>query len=101
VAVFKVAGKMFAVVSLDDEPGRLTVKCEPDYASFLVQTHDEIVPGYHMNKRHWVTVTLTSTMSPELISELISDSHELIVASLPAQLRRALSPQPGEGLARA
>jgi predicted DNA-binding protein (MmcQ/YjbR family) len=50
-AVFKVGDKMFAVVSEDEDPGRLTMKCDPDYGAYLTQQFDDIVPGYHMNKR--------------------------------------------------
>ena len=91
-AVFKVGGRMFAVVSEDDEPGRLTLKCDPDYAAYLTQHFDDIVPGYHMNKRHWITIALVPTLSTDLIEDLISDSYELILAALPTQLRKALAP---------
>jgi predicted DNA-binding protein (MmcQ/YjbR family) len=90
VAVYKVGGKMFALASLDDEPGRLTLKCEPDHASLLVQSHDEIEPGYHMNKRHWITLTLEERFSRDLIDQLIVESHELVITSLPTRVRREL-----------
>lgn len=77
-AVFKVCGKMFAAVSVSDEPGRLTLKCDPDYATFLVQQFEAISPGYHMNKRHWVTITLDPTVSEDLIEELILGSYDLV-----------------------
>lgn len=91
VAVFKVGGKMFALASLDDDPARLTLKCDPDYASYLTQEFADISPGYHMNKRHWITLTLSTELSGGLVDELIVDSYELIVSSLPASLRRELS----------
>ena len=89
-AVFKVRGKMFAAISLSDEPGRLTLKCDPDYADFLIQEFDEITPGYYMNKRHWVTITLEPTMPEDLIEELISDSYDLVTAGLPNQVRHSV-----------
>ena len=92
VDVFKVGGKMFALASLDDDPARLTLKCDPDYASYLTQEFADISPGYHMNKRHWITLTLSTELSGGLVDELIVDSYELIVSSLPASLRRELSP---------
>lgn len=78
---------MFAVVSKNDEPGQLTLKCNPDYAAFLTQQFDEIIPGYHMNKRHWITITLTPSISVDLVEELTTDSYELIVAAIPVHTR--------------
>lgn len=86
-AVFKVAGKMFSVVSLHDEPGSITLKCDPDDAQGLTGEYDEISPGYHMNKRHWITVTLGPGLPPGLVADLIADSYALVVASLPARAR--------------
>ena len=89
-AVFKAGGKMFAAVSLSDEPGRLTLKCDPDYGTFLIQQFDEMIPGYHMNKRHWITITLSPTLPPDLIEDLISDSYDSVIASLPKHARLSL-----------
>lgn len=86
-AVFPVGGKMFALVGLDDEPGRLTVTCEPGYAAALVAEHEAVVAGYHMDKRHWITVTLADSPPVELVDELVAESHELVVAGLPRRLR--------------
>jgi predicted DNA-binding protein (MmcQ/YjbR family) len=88
-AVFKAGEKMFAAVSLSDEPGRLTLKCDPDYAAFLIQRFDEIIPGYHMAKRHWVTITLDPTMPEDLIEELISNSYDLVTAGLSNYVRQS------------
>ncbi len=81
---------MFAAVSLSDEPGRLTLKCDPDYADFLIQQFDEIIPGYHMNKQHWITITLAPTMPEDLIEELVSESYDLVTAGLPNHARHSL-----------
>ncbi len=88
-AIFKVAGKMFVAISLDDEPGRATLKCDPEYGSVLVDQNDEITPGYHMNKRHWITVLLVPTLPAMLIEDLITDSYDLVLAGLPARVRRS------------
>jgi predicted DNA-binding protein (MmcQ/YjbR family) len=77
-SVFKVAGKMFAVVSLDDDPGRVTLKCDPEFATFLAQQFEEITPGYHMNKRHWITLVLAPALPVELVEELIANSYDLV-----------------------
>jgi len=86
-AVFKVAGKMFALVSLGDTPGQATLKCDPKEATALRDAYDAITPGYHMNKRHWVTVDLGAALPADLVAELVRSSYELVVASLPAKLR--------------
>jgi predicted DNA-binding protein (MmcQ/YjbR family) len=78
VDVFKVAGKMFALISTDDSPGRLTLKCDPDLAETLRAEHPSITPGYHMNKRHWITIVLDGTVSDGLIGELVEDAYALV-----------------------
>ena len=77
-AVFKVAGKMFAVISLDDHPGRITLKCDPGYGAALADKYREITPGYHMSKRHWITVALLPSLAPDLVAALIAESYELV-----------------------
>ena len=89
-AVFKVGGKIFAILSLHEDPPRVTLKCDPDYAILLAQQFDEIAPGYHMNKRHWITATLSSTLSADLVDDLIGVSYDLVVAALAADVRSAL-----------
>lgn len=87
VAVFKVVGKMFAALSPEGR-ARITLKADPEDAKALVSTFAEVTPGYHMNKKHWVSVDLPSTEAPTL--ELIRDSYDLVVATLP----RAKRPKP-------
>jgi predicted DNA-binding protein (MmcQ/YjbR family) len=89
VSVFKVGGKMFAACNLDDEPLQLSVKCEPDLAVQLRAAHRSIAPGYHLNKRHWNTVTLDGSVPDEMVAEMIGDSYALVVASLPKARRPA------------
>lgn len=94
-AVFKVGAKMFALVDLSGEDGRVTVKADPGYAAFLVERHVQVTPGYYMNKRHWITInldgaTVRDAVAPlpnGLIEELLEDSYALVVAGLPARLR--------------
>jgi predicted DNA-binding protein (MmcQ/YjbR family) len=87
VSVFKVAGKMFALCSLDDEPLQVSVKCQPDLAVQLRAAHPAIVAGYHLNKRHWNTITIDGSLPDQLVSEMIVDSYDLVVASLPKARR--------------
>ena len=87
VSVFKVGGKMFALSHLDGEPLQLSVKCEPDLATQLRATYPAIVPGYHLNKRHWNTITLDGSVPEEMVTDLLGDSYDLVVASLPKARR--------------
>jgi predicted DNA-binding protein (MmcQ/YjbR family) len=77
-SVFKVGGKMFAVTGLKAEPLRVTLKCEPELSVQLRATYEEIVPGYHANKKHWITVDLTGSLEDELVRDLIVDSYDLV-----------------------
>lgn len=91
VAVIKVAGRMFALVSLGDPPGDLSLKCDPDLAVELRDRHAAITAGYHLNKRHWNTITLDGSVPDAEIAELIDHSYELVVSGLTAAQRRALT----------
>ena len=88
VSVFKVGGKMFALCSLDARPPvRLGVKCDPELAAQLRSAYPAIRPGYHLNKRHWNTLTLDGSLPDELVTDLLGDSYDLVVASLPRARR--------------
>ena len=85
-------GKMFCLVSLYGDPGSMTVKVDPDRGVELVRHHKAISPGYHTNKRHWITVELDGTVEDALIRELIEDSYDLVVSSLTARARFEVDP---------
>ncbi len=87
VSVFKVGRKMFAVCRLDGEPLQLSVKCDPEFAVQLRASYPAIVPGYHLNKRHWNTITLDGSLPDEMVTDLLGDSYDLVVASLPKARR--------------
>ncbi|WP_405597466.1 MmcQ/YjbR family DNA-binding protein [Streptomyces sp. NBC_01410] len=89
VSVFKVHGKLFALTALDAEPLKVNLKCEPEIAVQLRADHAGIAPGYHMNKRHWNTVTV-GELPDRLVRELIEDSYDLVVAGLPKAVRLRL-----------
>lgn len=78
--VYKVGRRMFAVAR-EDGPDGITVKCEPDFAATLVERHEAITPGYHMNKRHWITIALDGSVPVDLIRDLIEGSYELVAPS--------------------
>ena len=88
--VYKVAGKMFALLMPDDVPARLNLKCEPEYALELRDRHAAIRPGYHMNKRHWNTLTLDGSLPSRLVHDLIRHSYDRVIAGLPARQRAAI-----------
>jgi predicted DNA-binding protein (MmcQ/YjbR family) len=88
--VFKVAGKMFALSQLGAESLCVSVKCEPALAEALRQTHAAVIPGYHLNKRHWNTVLIDGSLPDETVCEMIEDSYDLVVSGLPQAARRAL-----------
>ncbi|MEU6574061.1 MmcQ/YjbR family DNA-binding protein [Streptomyces sp. NPDC046805] len=83
-SVFKVRGKLFALSDLGARPLTVNLKCDPEDAIRLRSEHEGlIIPGYHMNKRHWNTVTADGELPDRLVRELIEDSYDLVVAGLP------------------
>src|SRR5262245_37277952 len=79
VSVFKAAnGKMFGITTETADPLDISVKCEPEVGELLRAQYDSIAPGYHLNKRHWITVTLNREVPDERVRELVLDSFELV-----------------------
>ena len=78
VLVLKVKGKVFLLISLNKEPIQFNVKCDPERAVELREEYASIIPGYHMNKKHWNTILLDGTVPSKLIYELIDHSYELV-----------------------
>ena len=89
-SVFKVAGKMFALSALDRDPLEVSVKCEPELAVELRNSYPAIRPGYHLNKRHWNTVTLDGTLPDPMVHDMVEDSYDLIMAAMPRAVREKL-----------
>ena len=92
VLVYKVKGKMFATLGIDDDDnlGRTNLKCDPERAVELREEHEAILAGYHMNKKHWNTLVLDGSLPIELVAELIDHSYDLVVAKLPKKVREEL-----------
>ncbi|WP_030661202.1 MmcQ/YjbR family DNA-binding protein [Streptomyces rimosus] len=90
VCTFKVGGKIFALTTVDAVPLSVSLKCDPELAERLRAAHPEIVPGYHLNKRHWNTVSLAGALDDRLVLDMIEDSYDLIVARLPRAQQLAL-----------
>jgi predicted DNA-binding protein (MmcQ/YjbR family) len=87
--VYKVAGKVFALCLSAGEPS-VNLKCEPGLAEQLRASHPEVTPGYHMNKRHWNTVSLHDLLRDEMIADLVEDFYDLVLESLPRTRQQAL-----------
>jgi len=88
--VFKVSGKIFLLTSLNADVLSFNVKCDPEKAIELRERYDAVQPGYHMNKKHWNTVTADGRLSSQLLKEMIDDSYDLVVQSLPKKVREEL-----------
>jgi predicted DNA-binding protein (MmcQ/YjbR family) len=90
VLVYKIGGKMFALVIPDDFPPSVNLKCDPDRALELRDRYEDIQPGYHMNKRHWNTLVLEGRLPAHLVRELIEHSYQLVTAGLSRKVRSEL-----------
>jgi predicted DNA-binding protein (MmcQ/YjbR family) len=90
-SVFKVSKKIFALSALESRPLKVSLKADPELAADLRTSYEAIVGGYHLNKRHWITVTCDGSVPDRLVEELIEDSYDLVVAGLSARARARLS----------
>jgi predicted DNA-binding protein (MmcQ/YjbR family) len=81
--VFKVAGKMFALLDLSEDKRGISLKCDPELAIELREQHPEVTPAYHFNKQHWNGVNLSGSISNNQLKEWIDHSYEIVVLSLP------------------
>lgn len=88
--VYKVMGKMFALVAWEEEPLDISLKCDPNEALFLRDIYPSVRPGYHMNKKHWNTVTVDGSIPEKEFLWLINDSYDLVVKDLTKVQRQAL-----------
>jgi predicted DNA-binding protein (MmcQ/YjbR family) len=88
--VFKVHGKLFAILSLDSYPPRINLKNDPDLNLELRDQHPYIIPGYHMNKQHWNTIIAEEYADWDLIQGLIQTSYQLVWQKLPKKVREDL-----------
>ena len=82
VVVIKVMGKMFALWGIDDDPVEVNLKCDPEWSLLLRDTYSSVSSGFHMNKKHWNTVTLDDTIPDDLAWELVDHSYNLVVKGL-------------------
>jgi predicted DNA-binding protein (MmcQ/YjbR family) len=88
--VFKVAGKMFALLALDEHPLRMNVKCDPERAVALREEHASVLPGYHMNKASWNTLVLDGSLTRKWVEAEIDHSYDEVVKTLSKKTRETL-----------
>jgi len=88
--VMKVMGKMFAATGLNEIEFRVNLKCDPTRAQELREAYDQIIPGWHMNKKHWNTVYFEQGLRDDLLMELIDHSYALVVKGLRKSDREVL-----------
>lgn len=90
VIVLKVGGKMFALLARKDGQEYISLKCDPNYAEVLRQQYESIIPGYHLNKRHWNTLQLNGSIPAQEVRQFIDHSYDLVVKSLTREKRSQL-----------
>lgn len=89
--VFKVMGKVFLLVGLENNPIQFNVKCSPDKAIELREIYSCVIPGYHMNKQHWNTIICDGSVNSKLTFSWIDDSYNLVANSLTKKLKQQLN----------
>jgi predicted DNA-binding protein (MmcQ/YjbR family) len=80
--VYKVMGKMFALTDVNTFSS-INLKAEPEVCIELREKYESVEPGYHMNKKHWITVLMDTSIPDKLVLQWIDNSYNLVVASLP------------------
>lgn len=80
VAVYKVGDKMFALIAEGKDPVRLSLKCDPQLAETLREKYETVLPGYHLNKKHWNTIVCSGQLGDDELRDLIVHSHQLVSA---------------------
>lgn len=90
--VYKIRGKMFAYTSQSSNQPFVTLKCTPQDVEVLTSEFSSIRPGYHMNKRHWISITLNGDVDSNMLEELCERSYRLVVSQLKKTERMALQP---------
>ena len=88
--VLRVAGKMFALTGINDDPLEVNLKCDPELSRDLRSSFESITPGYHMNKEHWNTVTCGGDVPDNQLEWLIDHSYDIVVSKLPRSRRPSI-----------
>ncbi len=90
-AVYKVGGKMFCFVDINSFPLMFNLKCQPEYSLELQEKYPFISPGYHMNKKHWITLISEDSSNDAICKELIHNSYTLVFAKLSKQIKSEIN----------
>lgn len=77
-AVYKIGGKMFAILPHNADPPSISLKCDPEWSQVLRNAYDAVQPGYHLNKKHWNTIVLDGSVPDDEVEELIEHSYGLV-----------------------
>ncbi|HEX8227299.1 MAG TPA: MmcQ/YjbR family DNA-binding protein [Candidatus Saccharimonadales bacterium] len=93
VAVYKTGDKMFALIAEGSDPVRLSLKCDPQLAQLLREKYETVMPGYHLNKKHWNTLVLSGQLPVDEVYDLIR--HSYMLASGDTELPEYVSKRPG------
>jgi predicted DNA-binding protein (MmcQ/YjbR family) len=88
--VIKAADKMFALIAFQEQPLRVSLKCDPTHAELLRSTYAAVQPGYYLNKRHWNTITLDGSIPEDVFLMMIDESYQLVVKGLSKAARQQL-----------
>lgn len=96
--VYKTAGKMFVLINWEDKPLRANLKCEPCKAEELREKYACVIPGYHMNKKHWNTVYFDGSVEDDIVREWIEHSFDRVVAGFPKKKREELLRSRNKGM---
>lgn len=78
VAVYKTGDKMFALIAENKNPVRISLKCDPKLAELLREKYESVMPGYHLNKKHWNTLVLSGQLDDQQVKDLIRHSYQLV-----------------------
>jgi predicted DNA-binding protein (MmcQ/YjbR family) len=90
--VFKIGDKIFLLTGLDNHPLSFNVKCDPEWAVELREQYPHsVIPGYHMNKKHWNTIIMNGELNASQIKDFIDHSYNIVLESLPKKIREQLS----------
>ena len=87
--VFKVLSKMFCLEAIDNK--RINLKAKPEKVIELIETHSSILPGYHMNKKYWVTIEVENFTDNQLLKQLITDSYQLVISKMTKKEKETLA----------
>lgn len=97
VLVFRIGGRIFLFMALNGGPMHVSLKCNPELACRLRESYAQISPGYHLNKKHWITLSGLASLPEGLVQRLVRHSYNCVLKKLPRSLREGLHELPNAG----